>query len=834
MTPTSPPGGGLAWPPCGSPLGGAVSRAIKQGGAWQGKGRSRRRGRPSPGPQTARPFRQVTATKMGARAPLWASLLLLLALPGQPPGAAAQGQVCSVDRTFVSVEENSSVAEPLVNISIPDGQHVTLGPSSSPSAFRILVDQLFLNVTPDYEDSTMLEAHLECRRGSSVVTQLVVLVSVLDVNDNAPEFPFETKEQNVSEDTRVGSIVIPEDQLKASDKDSEDVLFYTLQEVTPNARSFFSLVSANRPALRLDQALDFYKWQDMTLQLLVRDTQEETEVPSHRATATLVLHVLPADLRPPWFLPCSYSDGYVCIQAQYHGAVPKGHTLPSPLILHPGPIYAVDGDQGIDARIIYSIVGGNTDNTFAVDKDSGNLTMAKSIPSPTTFILLIRADQADLARYSVTQATVEARSATGNPPRFPQSLYRGIVPPGSEAGVTVRDAASPTQPLRIQAQDPDFLGLNSAVTYRITNCSEFRMDGETMLTTLALEHEGVFYAEVEATNTATNDTATAVAEIWVSEQKPPTIGPPEIPPSPEAGRTNKPSTSTAMETPRPPRTPQGPSSTSPGGATGPHPSSGTSLRPAASTTPGGLPGVGASTILWPGTPGGVSAPTPKPGTSRPTTPGSSGSSSASGTPGVGSTGEDEPGRPEELRFSTVDMAVLGGVLSALLLLALTVLAVLLYKHYGHRLSCCSGKAAEPQPHVFDNQAFRGDHGATETSVPSPEPGPTPAEMPPAALDPEPLSPAPPNPEPLAPEPPVATGAGDSPSAVRSILTKERRPGGGYKAVWFGGDIGAAADVVVLSAPEAGRDGEGDSEGSSEEDGGRDGGPRDASGSSTRI
>ncbi|XP_021119706.1 cadherin-related family member 5 isoform X4 [Heterocephalus glaber] len=758
MTPTSPPGGGLAWPPCGSPLGGAVSRAIKQGGAWQGKGRSRRRGRPSPGPQTARPFRQVTATKMGARAPLWASLLLLLALPGQPPGAAAQGQVCSVDRTFVSVEENSSVAEPLVNISIPDGQHVTLGPSSSPSAFRILVDQLFLNVTPDYEDSTMLEAHLECRRGSSVVTQLVVLVSVLDVNDNAPEFPFETKEQNVSEDTRVGSIVIPEDQLKASDKDSEDVLFYTLQEVTPNARSFFSLVSANRPALRLDQALDFYKWQDMTLQLLVRDTQEETEVPSHRATATLVLHVLPADLRPPWFLPCSYSDGYVCIQAQYHGAVPKGHTLPSPLILHPGPIYAVDGDQGIDARIIYSIVGGNTDNTFAVDKDSGNLTMAKSIPSPTTFILLIRADQADLARYSVTQATVEARSATGNPPRFPQSLYRGIVPPGSEAGVTVRDAASPTQPLRIQAQDPDFLGLNSAVTYRITNCSEFRMDGETMLTTLALEHEGVFYAEVEATNTATNDTATAVAEIWVSEQKPPTIG----------------------------------------------------------------------------TPGGVSAPTPKPGTSRPTTPGSSGSSSASGTPGVGSTGEDEPGRPEELRFSTVDMAVLGGVLSALLLLALTVLAVLLYKHYGHRLSCCSGKAAEPQPHVFDNQAFRGDHGATETSVPSPEPGPTPAEMPPAALDPEPLSPAPPNPEPLAPEPPVATGAGDSPSAVRSILTKERRPGGGYKAVWFGGDIGAAADVVVLSAPEAGRDGEGDSEGSSEEDGGRDGGPRDASGSSTRI
>lgn len=42
--------------------------------------------------------------------------------------------------------------------------------------------------------------------------------------------------------------------------------------------------------------------------------------------------------------------------------------------------------------------------------------------------------------------------------------------------------------------------------------------------------------------------------------------------------------------------------------------------------------------------------------------------------------------------------------------------------------------------------------------------------------------------------------GDGPAAVRSILTKERRPEGGYKAVWFGEDIGAEADVVVLNSP----------------------------------
>lgn len=45
------------------------------------------------------------------------------------------------------------------------------------------------------------------------------------------------------------------------------------------------------------------------------------------------------------------------------------------------------------------------------------------------------------------------------------------------------------------------------------------------------------------------------------------------------------------------------------------------------------------------------------------------------------------------RFSTVDMAVLGGVLGALLLVALICLVILVHKHYRHRLTCCSGKAS---------------------------------------------------------------------------------------------------------------------------------------------
>ncbi|XP_049569538.1 cadherin-related family member 5 [Orcinus orca] len=776
----------------------------------------------------------------------WALLLPLLVAVAQAQGTGGSGRgagwqagawqaptlplqlpVCSVEKNSFEVSENTSPGQLLLNITVPEGQQVTLGPSPTRFAFRIQGTQLFLNVTPDYEENSMLEAVLECKRDDIVVTSLRVFVSVLDVNDNPPRFPFVVKVQRVPEDTKVNAVVIPETELKAQDLDKDDVLFYTLQEVTPGASGFFSLVGANRPELRLDRSLDFDRWPNMTFQLLVRDTREENVEPSHTATATLVLEVRPADLRAPWFLPCTYSDGFVCVEAQYHGAVPTGHTLSGPLILHPGPIYAVDGDRGIHQPIVYSIIRGNEDGSFSIDANTGNLTMTKSIPSPKTFLLLVKGEQADHARYSVTQVTVEAQAASGSPPRFPQSLYRGTVALGSGVGVAIKDAAAPSQALRIRAQDPEFPDLNSAITYRVTNNSNFRMDGEAMLTDASLVHAGVFYAEVEARNTVTSGTATTVVEVQVSEQEPAPTGPP---PSPETAGTTRASSGTTSEAPRPPEPSWGSSTTSSGGDSSPRPSSGTTLRPPASSMPGGPPSAGTSPSSPSASPSGGSAQTSKPGTSLRMSPGPSRTTRPTGTPGTGGSSPPVGGRSDASRFSVVDMAALGGVLSALLLLALIALIVLVHKHYGHRLKCCCGKALEPQPQGFDNQAFLNNPDEASWA---PAPSPSSSPVPPAPPEPAPPEPKPPSPETLrrVAESPTVALDGDGPAAVRSILTKERRPEGGYKAVWFGEDIGAEADVVVLNTPASEVDGAGDegSEGSGDEgaEAGLRGGAQDA-------
>ncbi|XP_032735743.1 cadherin-related family member 5 [Lontra canadensis] len=770
----------------------------------------------------------------------WALLLSLLM-------ATARAQVCSVKDTIFEVAENTNWPGPLADISVPAGQQVTLGPSSTPDAFRIQGTQLFLNVTPDYEENTMLEAHLECRSGDTVVTKLRVFVFVLDVNDNPPEFPFQVKVENVSEDTKVSTIVIPATGLEAQDRDQDDILFYTLQEVTPGASSFFSLVGTNLPALRLDRRLDFDAQQSIDFLLLVRDTREENAEPSHTATATLILEVQPADLRPPWFLPCAYSDHHVCINAEYHGAVPTGHQLPGPLVLRPGPIYAVDGDQGINQHIFYSIVQGQEDGTFALGADSGNLTMTRSVPSPKTFTLVVKGEQADRARYSVTWVTIEARNATGSPPYFTKSRYHGMVARGSGGGVEVKDATTPSLPLRVWAQDPDFPDLNSAIAYHVTNNTDFRMDGETLLTASLLAHEGVFYAEVEANNTVTAGTARTVVEIQVLEWEEPTppTGSPETPTSPETGRTSRPPSSTTLEAPRPPGPSQAPSTTSsatpgpsqapsttssatPGPSQGPHPTSSTIPRPPASSTPGGPPSVETSTFLPSASPSGDSTQTLKPGTSQPMPPGpsrtpqTSGPAQTGGGSTAGTPGDSEPGvgAAGDRRFSVVDMAALGGVLGALLLLALLALLILVNKHYGQRLKCCSGKAVERQPLSFDNEAFDAPQEANWAPAPRSSPGltraaPEPAETPkPALLEPSSTTTLRP-----ASESPELTHDGGSPAAMRSILTKERRPEGGYKAVWFGEDIGAEADVVVLNTPASDAAGAIDSgsEASSDED-----------------
>ncbi|XP_072495630.1 cadherin-related family member 5 isoform X4 [Notamacropus eugenii] len=636
-------------------------------------------------------------------------LLLLL------PGAEGQTQVCSVNQTLLSVTENELPTEPLATVTAPLGQTVVVSDLSSPKdIFDIVNGQLRLTRAPDYETHTVLTAMLECKEGSEVVTTLPVIVEVLNVNDMAPVFAFSSKAWNVSENTNVGTTVISATELTAIDKDG-DTIFYNLSGQSPSdADLVFSLVGVNFPALQLTRALDYEKTPILVFHLLARDTSEPAVKPSHTSTATVIIQVIPADIRPPWFLPCVFTDGRVCINAQYRAAVPTGSILTLPLTFEPGPVYAIDGDTAINEPIRYSIIAGNADDTFQIDVDSGNVTMAKAVPVPKTFNLVVQAQQkVHTGSYSVTQVTIQAVAGQLNPPRFPQALYRGWLTPGTGINVAVRDAEDPDRELRLRAEDNDFPAdvPNSGLHYRITNSSAFRMSGEVVLTNAPVGTQQVLYLEAEVLDELTSENDTTTIEILVQDTKP--------------------------------------------------------------TPPGG-----------------------------------------------------SPGGQEQERSTVNEMAILGGVLGALLFLTLVLMGVFIYKRNGcQKCGLSSKRGVRPaqgrqtetdlKDSGFDNKTFQVQEPSNWVALtsPSPEPGSGPQPL----KDETPRRPSSgsvPPPEIKTPSPVVREAEEENRETqdegsyrtstegpVRSILTKERKlEDGGYKAVWFGEDIGAQVDVVVINSP----------------------------------
>lgn len=122
---------------------------------------------------------------------------------------------------------------------------------------------------------------------------------------------------------------------------------------------YFAIKGVNNPAIYLQKALDYEKFNVTTLALYARDRPTDSSEPTNTATATINIHIEQADTKPPWFKPCSFvnTEKSICINSGYTGTVNIYETPTKPLVLQPGPIYAVDPDYLLNEKIVYSIAG---------------------------------------------------------------------------------------------------------------------------------------------------------------------------------------------------------------------------------------------------------------------------------------------------------------------------------------------------------------------------------------------------------------------------------------------------------------------------------------------
>ncbi|MEE6498554.1 hypothetical protein FKM82_003152 [Ascaphus truei] len=725
------------------------------------------------------------------------------------------------------------------------------------SFFSIVGSNLTLTQSVDFEVTSTLSVQLECKRDGAIISVIHLYVTILNENDNEPIFSQTRFNFTIPEDLKVGSSIGP--AITADDAD-KDTIFYELSGTDLVAAAHFKLATVNNPIILVNQSLDYDTYKHIQLILTARDTENAGDIKSHTATATVNIEILDVDDKPPQFLPCRMVGTKICINDGYRGNVTRSEQATGALILTPAPLYAVDGDVGINDPIVYEIVSGNVGDIFEVNRLTGNITMKRAADNLDMIILQVMAVQAtDVGKYTMTRVQIEVKERNNHPPVFESRNYLGEVPARSAIRSFVTESRNQGRPLQVFAADEDFTDkVNPGIVYSIENSSDFSIsrDGFILINAVIPSPITIEFS-VAAMDSATGEVSRTLVTVDVT---------------PGVATTMTVSTTTGTGTTQSTTTGTGTTqSTTPGTGTTQSTTTGTGTTrrttPGTGTIKSTTPGTGTTKSTTPGsgaTPGTITIKSTTPGTGAVTT-----ISKATTSPGTGSTTSKAPGissspgpgfpitipltttdnpagtthRPTGSTISTAwqpsvtgtdsstesttksstgsgvqsdklysagDMAALGASLGVILALCLAVLGFLIYRHYGHSITRKLGKGS--------GDGFGGTNDGIQQLIEEEtgnNPDPDLSSKPSTNLGVDGFNSV--SGESLTSTVLVSGAAVTSifplsetaeessdpedKKEVKSILTKEFKDDPGYKAVWFMDN--AQPEVVVINGAEEG-------------------------------
>lgn len=231
----------------------------------------------------------------------------------------------------------------------------------------------------------------------AITTQL--LISVIDINDNRPEFSEPVYTVTVTENTAEGTEIL---KLHATDADEDKTLFYSLHAArNPTSLNLFriDLVSGS---VTLAQELDRELMAEHVLIVIVKDNG----TPAKRNCAKIIVHVIDHNDHAPEFT-----------SKIIQGKVYETATIGSNVVT----AYATDRDIGENSKIVYSIVSGNVGNMFSIDSSMGTITVAKELSSNpmTEYMLQVKAsDCGNPALFAQVPVQVMVVMVDNAPPKF--------------------------------------------------------------------------------------------------------------------------------------------------------------------------------------------------------------------------------------------------------------------------------------------------------------------------------------------------------------------------------------------------------------------------------
>ncbi|XP_059030832.1 protocadherin gamma-A2 isoform X7 [Mustela lutreola] len=365
----------------------------------------------------------------------------------------------------VSVPENIPVGTRILTVTATDTdegynaqvayyQEKNPGETSQVFELESTSGEITITKSLDFEDAKVHEIDIEAQDGPGLLTRTKVIVTVLDVNDNAPEFYMTSVTSSIPEDSPPGTIIA---LFNVHDRDSGMNAFITcsLPENLP-----FKLERSvdNYHRLVTNRALDREQFSFYNITVTAKDGGKL----SLSSDAYILLQVADINDNPPTFPHVSYS-------AYIPENNPRGASIIS--------VSAHDPDSDDNAHVTYSLTEDTLQGTplssyISINSDTGIVYALRSFDYEQVRdlqLLVTASDSGDPPLSSNVTLSIFVLDQNDN---VPEILYPALPTDGSTGVELAPRSAEPGYLVtKVVAVDRD-AGQNAWLSYRLLKASE--------------------------------------------------------------------------------------------------------------------------------------------------------------------------------------------------------------------------------------------------------------------------------------------------------------------------------------------------------------------------
>ncbi|XP_023314181.1 fat-like cadherin-related tumor suppressor homolog isoform X1 [Trichogramma pretiosum] len=293
----------------------------------------------------------------------------------------------------------------------------------------------------DYEEKKEYELTVRATDSvSGIYAEVLVSILVLDVNDCPPEFSQDSYNVSISEAAIFGTELL---RLVARDNDTgiNQQIIYAIENRTDLGENIADLfhIDPEEGIVYLKRSLDHETADSHHFTVIATDRG----VPSLSSTAHVWLTVIDMNDNPPKFDQPSYN----CFLSE---EAERGQFVTV--------LSASDPDLS-DERLIYTIVGGNEQQTYSIDQSTGILTLINMQNFAEEKMTVLNVSVSDGVYTSFARVKIDILPANRHAPKFSNPIIEASVQENKPAGRLVAS---------VVATDEDF-GEYGAVRYSISS-----------------------------------------------------------------------------------------------------------------------------------------------------------------------------------------------------------------------------------------------------------------------------------------------------------------------------------------------------------------------------